>query len=68
MTDTKPWFLSKGFVGPLVAVIAIALENMNIISLDANSVSDILFQMIALGGAALGMVGRAMADKRLTKI
>lgn len=68
MTDTKPWFLSKGFVGPLVAVIAIALENMNIISLDANSISEMVFQMIALVGAALGMVGRAMADKRLTKI
>ncbi|MBL8659857.1 MAG: hypothetical protein JNM75_08895 [Rhodospirillales bacterium] len=68
MTDTKPWFLSKGFVGPLIAVVAIALENMDIIALDSNSVSDIVFQMIALAGAAFGMIGRAVADKRLTKM
>lgn len=68
MTDTKPWFLSKGFVGPLIAVIAIALENMDIITLDSNNISDIVFQIIALFGAAFGMVGRAVADKRLTKM
>ena len=68
MMDSKPWYLSKGFVGSLIAVIAITLENLGIMSLDANNFSEVVFQIIALAGAALGMFGRATADKRLTKL
>lgn len=68
MVDTKPWFLSKGFIGPLIAVIAIVLENLGIMSIDSDSASEIIFQLIALVGAATGMLGRAVADKRLTKL
>jgi hypothetical protein len=68
MNDTKPWFLSKGFVGPLITVVAIALDQLNVVKLDADSMSGIVFQFIALLGAALGMIGRALADKRLTKM
>lgn len=67
MTESKPWFLSKGFLGPLIACLAIILENSGIMSLDSEKVSELVFQFIALCGAALGMVGRAVADKRLTK-
>lgn len=68
MTDSKPWFLSKGFIGPLIAVVAIVLENLGVVSLDSDHVSELVFQFIALVGAALGMIGRAVADKRLTKM
>jgi len=67
MTDTKPWFLSKGFVGPLVTVIALVLENLGIMKIDPSGMSDIILQIVALLGAAVGMVGRAMASARLTK-
>jgi hypothetical protein len=66
MTDTKPWFLSKGFVGPLVTVIALILENLGIMRIDPDGMSDIILQVTALLGAAVGMVGRAMASARLT--
>jgi hypothetical protein len=67
MTDTKPWFLSKGFVGPLVTVIALILENLGIMKIDPSGMSDIILQIVALLGAAVGMVGRAMASARLTQ-
>ncbi len=67
MTDTKPWFRSKGFVGPLVTVIALILENLGIMKIDPSGMSDIILQIVALLGAAVGMVGRAMASARLTK-
>jgi len=67
MTDTKPWFLSKGFVGPLVTVIALILENLGIMKIDPSGMSDIILQTIALLGAAVGMVGRAVAGAQLTK-
>ncbi|MCU0895248.1 MAG: hypothetical protein MUD06_13185 [Rhodospirillales bacterium] len=67
MTDTKPWYLSKGFVGPLVTVIALILENLGIMKIDPTGMSDIILQVIALLGAAVGMVGRAMASAQLTK-
>ncbi len=67
MTDTKPWFLSKGFVGPLVTVVALILENLGIMKIDPDGMSDIILQVVALLGAAVGMVGRAMASARLTK-
>lgn len=67
MTDTKPWFLSKGFVGPLVTVIALILENLGIMKIDPSGMSDIILQIVALLGAAVGMVGRAIASARLTK-
>ncbi|MCU0892799.1 MAG: hypothetical protein MUD06_00500 [Rhodospirillales bacterium] len=67
MTETKPWYLSKGFVGPLVTVIALILENLGIMKIDPSGMSDIILQTIALLGAAVGMVGRAVASAQLTK-
>jgi hypothetical protein len=67
MTETKPWYLSKGFVGPLVTVIALILENLGIMKIDPSGMSDIILQIIALLGAAVGMVGRAVASAQLTK-
>lgn len=68
MSDFKPWYLSKGFIGPLITVIVIALQNMNLVALDSAEISELAFQFVALGGAALGMIGRATADKRLSKL
>jgi len=67
MTETKPWYLSKGFVGPLVTVIALILENLGIMKIDPSGMSDIILKTIALLGAAVGMVGRAVAGAQLTK-
>lgn len=67
MNDYKPWFLSKGFIGPLVTVIVIVLQELNILSLDPDSTTQVIFQLLAVMGAAVGMVGRAVADKRLAR-
>ena len=66
MTNSKPWFLSKGFIGPLVTVIVLALQGLDVVSLDPESASETVLQLLAVAGAAVGMVGRALADKRLS--
>jgi hypothetical protein len=50
-----------------VTVIALILENLGIMKIDPSGMSDIILQIVALLGAAVGMVGRAMASARLTK-
>lgn len=67
MNDFKPWFFSKGFVGPLVTIIVIGLQQLDMLHLDPDGATQVVFQLIAAAGAAVGMIGRAMADKRLAK-
>lgn len=67
MNGSKPWYLSKGFVGPLVTVIVISLREFDVLYLEPDSVTEAVFQLLAVAGAAVGMLGRAVADKRLAK-
>jgi hypothetical protein len=62
----KPWYLSKGFVGPLVSAILFSLRNLGIVDLDDQTVLSIVYQSGEFVGIIFGMAGRAMAKKRLS--
>lgn len=64
--QTKPWYLSKGFVGPLVTAILFLLRNLGIADFDNETVLGILYQSAEFAGIIAGMVGRAIAQKKLT--
>lgn len=63
---SKPWYLSKGFVGPLVTAILFLLRNLGIADFDSDTVLGILYQSAEFAGIIAGMVGRAIAQKKLT--
>lgn len=64
--NAKPWYLSKGFIGPLVTAILFALRSLGIIDLDPQTVLGMLYQAAEFSGVIIGMVGRALAKGRLT--
>ncbi len=59
----KPWYLSKGFLGPLVTAVLLLLRNTGAVDLDTDSTLAALYQVIELAGAALGAYGRATATQ-----
>jgi hypothetical protein len=65
MDESKPWFLSKGFLGPAVTAILIALRYLGIVDLDENSTLEVVYHVAEFVGAALGAFGRATATKKL---
>ena len=62
----KPWYLSKGFLGPLATAILFALRSLVIVNLDTDTVLGVLYQVAEFAGVVTGMVGRALAKDRLT--
>jgi hypothetical protein len=63
---TKPWYMSKGFVGPLVTAILYSLRNLGIVDIDSDSALAVIYQGAEFVGLVVGMAGRAVADRRLT--
>jgi hypothetical protein len=63
---SKPWYLSKGFVGPLVTAILFSLRSLGIADFDSDTVLGILYQSAEFAGIIAGMIGRAIAQKKLT--
>jgi len=65
--DTKPWYTSKGTIGAIVAVLALGLGMAGYqISPEMQSeVVQAVFNVIALAGALVGLVGRLTASKRV---
>lgn len=63
---SKPWYLSKGFVGPLVTAVLFALRSLGIADIDPQTALGFLYQGAEFAGIIAGMVGRAMATTRLT--
>lgn len=63
---SKPWYLSKGFVGPLVTAVLFSLRNLGIADIDTDTVLGILYNSAEFAGIVAGMAGRAMAQKRLS--
>ena len=67
VSDTKPWYTSKGTIGAIIAVLALGLgmagyqvsEDMQ-----AEMVQAVL-DVVALAGALVGLVGRLTASKRV---
>jgi hypothetical protein len=64
--QTKPWYLSKGFVGPLVTAVLFSLRNLGIADIDTDTALGILYQGAEFAGIIAGMAGRAMAQKSLS--
>lgn len=62
----KPWYLSKGFVGPLVTAILFALRSTGVADIDAGSALGVVYQSAEFVGIIFGMAGRALARTRLT--
>ncbi len=65
-SNGKPWYLSKGFLGPLATAILFALRSLGIVDLDTDTVLGVLYQVAEFAGIVAGMVGRALAKDRLT--
>jgi hypothetical protein len=63
---TKPWYLSKGFLGPLTTAVLFSLRNLGIADIDTETMLGILYQGTEFAGIVVGMVGRATARTRLT--
>ncbi|MBK8174234.1 MAG: hypothetical protein IPK66_02775 [Rhodospirillales bacterium] len=64
--NSKPWYLSKGFVGPLVTAILFSLRNLGIVDVDADTALGVIYQFAEFSGVITAMAGRALAQKRLT--
>ncbi len=63
--EAKPWYVSKGFLGPLVTALLMALSGSGVIELEAQSVPAAVFQVLELAGVLLGAYGRAAARQPL---
>jgi len=63
--DEKPWYLSKGFVGPLIAAILMLLRGLGIVDLDDQTTLTVVYQVIEFVGVAVGAYGRATATKKI---
>lgn len=64
--QTKPWYLSKGFIGPLVTALLLALRNLGVVDLEPETTLAIVYQVVEFGGVVVGAYGRATANRRLT--
>lgn len=64
--QTKPWYLSKGFVGPLVTAVLFSLRSLGIADIDTDTALGILYQGAEFAGILAGMAGRVMAQKNLS--
>jgi len=58
----KPWWLSKGTWGPVIAILAMAFAQFGV-DVDANTLVESLLQIVALLGALLGWWGRVDAKQ-----
>lgn len=63
--EAKPWYLSKGFLGPLVTALLMALSGFGVIELEPQSVSAAVYQVLELAGVLVGAYGRAAARQPL---
>lgn len=63
---SKPWYLSKGFVGPLVTAVLFSLRSLGIADIDPETALGFLYQGAEFAGILVGMAGRAMATTRIT--
>lgn len=67
MYDTKPWYLSKGILGPLVTVLALIAGAFGVKidpatqGLIVDQVSGAITAVVALVGALVGIYGRITA-------
>lgn len=69
MNETKKWYLSKGVMGPLAALLASLIKNFGDsvgLAVDENQVAEAILQLIVLAGIVMGIVGRWRARTTIT--
>lgn len=64
--DCKPWYLSKGLLGPLASLLLVLLRSLGFIDVDADQVDRLLYALAEVTGLVVGLIGRARATRRLT--
>lgn len=67
MTNTKPWYASKGVWGGLIATGATLLNafGIEVTPEDQNTLISGVTQMVAVGGAVVAVFGRIVANSRI---
>lgn len=62
----KPWWLSKGVWGPLIAILSMVFAATGV-ALDAGVLVEAILQLVALAGALLGLWGRVDAKEPIRR-
>ncbi len=67
MDGTKKWYQSRGVIGSMISIIALAASFVGYKITPAEQVAavELTLQAIALGGALLAWYGRIKATKRI---
>jgi ATP/ADP translocase len=67
LNEEKPWWQSKGVVGPVIAIIATILSFFNIVVSAENQAQlvEALLTTVAVIGSVIGIIGRVLAEKKL---
>jgi uncharacterized membrane protein len=60
--DPKPWYASRGVIGGLVVVVAQVAQAIGY-QVDADALTDLVLQGVALVGGLLALVGRVQATR-----
>lgn len=64
--DAKPWYLSKGFIAPLVTAVLMALRQFGVVDLADDQTLSTIYSVIEFAGVALGGYGRVAATQKLS--
>lgn len=59
-TDTKPFWLSRGVMGPIVAILAMVLGWVGGVQVDAATQAVVVDQVVGLASAAVVLIGSVM--------
>lgn len=72
MDQIKPWYLSKGVIGPIIAMLSLLAGYLFGVKVDEATQAVLVDQIVAtlatlfgLGGSALGIYGRIVATSRI---
>lgn len=67
MEDKKPAYKSKGVIGSAVALAAFGAQliGLEITPADQAQLNDLILSAIGIAGAALGLVGRILASRKI---
>lgn len=67
MNDSKPWYQSRGVVGPLVAAVLAVLQGFGVSFGEgaAEQITNTIMQVGIAAGALVGVWGRVKADRQI---
>ena len=66
MESTKPWYFSKGVIGPVAALVSFIGTQLGWWDADAATIEGWIVQGVQIVGVILGLFGRVVADKKIT--